>query len=182
MYGVHNLFLSAIFLFVSVFTLKAQVASEEVEGRNSVALRGFVFPTKKPAYYVHPTFRYRFNVISLECGLTYLSSIILADQTRYMGTSIGYVVKPFKRTGRWEPYFDNRLLILARYERTRSPQWQGGGIIEIGTGLDYRIKRFRVGVGFGMGVGYFYSKHVTFTTSSLSLWMFPGLSVSYSFK
>lgn len=182
MHGVHNLFLSALFLVVSVFTLKAQVSGEEVEGRNSVALRGFIFPTKKPAYYVHPTFRHRFNIISIECGLTYLSSMILADPTHYAGASIGYVVKPFKRTGRWEPYFDNRLLILGRYERTRSPQWRGGGVLELGTGLEYRIKQFRVGVGFGMGVGYFYSRRATFTTSSLSLWLFPGLSVSYSFK
>lgn len=176
-----NLLFIILLTNVIVSDAYAQEPSVDSKGENSVGLRGFVIPTKKPAYYVNPRFIHRFNIISVEAGLFYGSDVILTDRNVYSGVSVGYIVKPFKKTKRFEPFFENRLLLLARYEKSRLPQWRGGGILEIGTGVDYRIKRFCVGVGFGMGVGYFSTKNGDFV-DLLTLWMFPSLSVSYSFK
>lgn len=170
-----------IFLCACVLSSQAQERDEPMDKRNSVVFRGFFIPSKSPFYYVNPSFRHKFKIISVEGGLFYGSNISSSNATYYPGVSVGYVIKPFIRANRFEPFFDNRLLLLAGYEKNRPPNWRGGGIFEIGTGIDYRIKQFKIGAGFGMGVGYFHSKIGDFV-DRISVWMFPNLSVSYSFK
>jgi hypothetical protein len=159
-----------------------QITDTIIANNNVVGIKtGYVY-NQGHSYLMNPYYLRKFKYINGKAGLFYSSDVLKHKTNYHVGINLGGQILFFKKSKLVRPYSEIMLLAIGTsYDIIDNRYWKWGGGVFLGNGVEFKVRRFAIGVGMDFGVvGYYPSSEGI--DKSMVLWITPTLHFSHSFK